>query len=99
MNTTDHGITCHCRKSTDYWDQYHATMNDPRSDEFKHPDGDDPTNPTKGEAIARLRHAMLVLDSYPDDGPVCKRKDCAEAVAELMRLAPIVTDWLMEDFE
>jgi len=42
MNTTDHGITCHCRKCTDYLDQDHATTNDPRPDEFKQPEGTEP---------------------------------------------------------
>lgn len=39
---------------------------------------------------------MDVLDAHPDDGPTCKTKDNAEAIAELMRLAPLVADWLME---
>jgi len=39
------------------------------------------------EYVKRLRHAMSVIDKFPDDGPVCKNKDVAEAVAELMRMA------------
>lgn len=48
-------------------------------------------DPTPREIVDRLRHAMKVLESDPD-GPVCKRKDAAEAVAELMRLTECACD-------
>lgn len=35
----------------------------------------------------RLRHAISVIDKFPDEPPVSKNKDVAEAVAELMRMA------------
>lgn len=44
---------------------------------------------------SRLRFAMKVLDSLPEDQqPLCTTKDAAEAVAELMRLAECAADMI-----
>jgi hypothetical protein len=54
-------------------------------------------DPGPDEVARRLRFAMEVLnrhESTTGDGPVCKTKDCAEAVAELMRLAEYAADYL-----
>lgn len=46
---------------------------------------------TTSQIISRIEFAMTVLDK-DGDGPVCKNKDCAEAVAELMRLSEDACD-------
>lgn len=54
-------------------------------------------HPTRSEAVARARHAIDTLDKYEAESPPrCSRKDCAEAVAELMRLVPIMADWILD---
>lgn len=57
----------------------------------------DEIDPSREQVASRLRFAMEVLnrhESTTGDGPVCKTKDCAEAVAELMRLAEYAADYL-----
>ena len=44
------------------------------------------------EVAHRLRHAMRVLETC--DHVVCKEKDHAEAVAEIMRLAEAAADFI-----
>lgn len=50
---------------------------------------------SQNEVAARLRYAIETLDKFPSDWPRSPRKDCYEAVAELIRLAPIAAEHLI----